>query len=332
MLPVFYRYHSPPRQEIFTMNSLDIRVSVIITSYNQKEYLTEAIESVIQQTVRPHEIIIADDCSTDDSVVLIHDYMRQYPGWIKGVFQHRNAGIPANRNAGLCHATGNYASILDGDDRFVPHKLEQEIHALQAYPEAKCVYSNVQFMTSDSGLLGIRDLSEQPSGDIFSYVAQGRFGLPRSMLINYQLLEEIGFFDTKFPKYDGFDLTLQLAARCQFVYLPEPLVYYRIHGASDSSGLNAHTHLQDLEGIYQKLTPLLEKLSPEEQSQVRQAWTKRLFRWRIFEAIRQGHIVRAIYLIWSAIFQDSIRLTDLLQAIKAALKGDTYRRTLLRKA
>ncbi len=314
------------------MNPHDVQVSVVITSYNQKDYLIEAIESVINQTVRPHEIIVADDCSPDDSVALIHDYSKKYPGWIKGVFQHQNSGIPANRNNGLRHATGNYVSILDGDDCFVPHKIEREVQALQKHPNAQCVYSNVQFINSIGHPMGVRDLENKPSGNIFSYVAQGQFGLPRSMLINYQLLREIGFFDERFPKYDGFDLTIQLAARCDFVYLSEPLVDYRVHDTSDSTRLKAQAHLHDLEGIYQKLIPLLDKLSTDEQHQIRLAWAKRLFRWRIFEAIQTGNIVRAIALTWRAFFQESIQLKELVQAIKAALKGETYRSNLLRKA
>ena len=314
------------------MNPHDFRVSVVITSYNQKDYLIEALESVIRQTVRPHEIIVADDCSTDDSVALIHDYAKQYPGWIKGVFQQKNSGIPKNRNSGLRQVTGNYAAILDGDDLFVPHKLEQEMHTLQEHPEMQCVYSNVQFIDSVGHPMGLRDQESKPSGHIFSYVAQGQFGLPRSMLIDYQLLKDIGFFDERFPKYDGFDLTLQLAARCQFIYLPEPLVDYRVHDTSDSTGLKPQAHLHDLEGIYQKLTPLLESLPANEQDLIQRAWAKRLFRWRIFEAIQQGYTVNAARLIWNAFFKESIQIKDLVRMTRAALKGQTYRSNLLRKA
>ncbi|MEB3211042.1 MAG: glycosyltransferase family A protein [Leptolyngbyaceae bacterium] len=314
------------------MNPCDFRVSVVITSYNQKGYLIEALESVICQTVRPHEIIVADDCSTDGSVEVIHDYMQQYPGWVKGVFQHRNAGIPVNRNSGLRHVTGNYVSILDGDDLFAPTKLEQELNALRQHPNAQCVYSNVQFINSVGQPMGIRDQADQPSGDIFSYVAPGRFGLPRSMLIHYPVFKSIGFFDEHFPKYDGFDITIQLAARCQFVYVSAPLVDYRVHDSSDSTGLNAQAHLHDLEGIYQKLKPLLTRLSSDERGAAQQAWNKRLFRWRIFDAVQQGQFIRAIALIWTAFFRDSLPLKDVARMVKAAYKGETYRNTLLRKA
>lgn len=128
------------------MKSHDFRVSVIITSYNQKDYLIEAIESVINQTISPYEIIIADDHSIDGSVELIRDYIDHYPGWIKGIFQKENVGIPKNRNAALCQIMGDWVAILDGDDRFLPHKLEREMETLQNYPVARCVYSNVSII------------------------------------------------------------------------------------------------------------------------------------------------------------------------------------------
>jgi glycosyltransferase involved in cell wall biosynthesis len=58
------------------------RVSVILTSYNQKAFLTEAIQSALDQTLAPFEIIIADDCSTDGSQELIQGYVNRYPGII----------------------------------------------------------------------------------------------------------------------------------------------------------------------------------------------------------------------------------------------------------
>src|SRR5438046_7733873 len=76
------------------------RVSLIITSYNQQEYLSEAIESAIDQTVAAFEIIVADDHSTmDGSIEAIREYEAQYPGLVRGLFQEKNVGIPKNRIA-----------------------------------------------------------------------------------------------------------------------------------------------------------------------------------------------------------------------------------------
>src|SRR5438067_11728928 len=119
------------------------RVSVIITSYNQQEYLREAIESAIDQTVAAVEIIVADDHSTKDgSIETIREYAARYPGLVRGIFQEKNVGIPKNRNSALRMVRGDYVTILDGDDRLLPRFIERHGAALIANPQAHVSYSN----------------------------------------------------------------------------------------------------------------------------------------------------------------------------------------------
>jgi glycosyltransferase involved in cell wall biosynthesis len=92
------------------------QISLIITSYNQQEYLREAIESAIDQTVAAFEIIVADDHSTKDgSIETIREYAARYPGLVRGLFQEENVGIPKNRNSALRMVKGDHVAILDGD-------------------------------------------------------------------------------------------------------------------------------------------------------------------------------------------------------------------------
>jgi glycosyltransferase involved in cell wall biosynthesis len=282
------------------MNKGPFRISVIITSYNQKNYLREAVESVINQTVRPHEIIIADDCSCDGSISMIHEYMERFPGWIRGVFQKENAGIPRNRNAALKMITGSHVSILDGDDLFRPAKIEREVKMIAQDPGIRCVYSNVQIVDFSGQPLEIRDKENQPSGNIFVPVAEGKFGLLRSMLIDYSLLKEVGFMDERFPKYDGFDLTVRLAKNCRFAYIPEPLVDYRVHPESDSRGLTMQEHLQDLEGIRKEIVASSKDLSSIERQNIIDAWDLLLYQFRVLNALEKKERIKALFLTASA--------------------------------
>ena len=79
------------------------KISVVVLSFNQKKMLEQAIESVLNQTCSPHEIIVCDDASTDGSVDLIKAYEKKYPGWIRGIFQPANLGISKNRNSGFLY-------------------------------------------------------------------------------------------------------------------------------------------------------------------------------------------------------------------------------------
>src|SRR5207237_7102387 len=109
------------------------QISLIITSYNQQEYLREAIESAIDQTLAAFEIIVADDHSTKDgSIETIREYAARYPGLVRGLFQEENVGIPKNRNSALRMVKGDHVAILDGDDRLLPRSIERHRAALTA--------------------------------------------------------------------------------------------------------------------------------------------------------------------------------------------------------
>lgn len=263
------------------MRPPEIRVSVIIATYNQKDYLLEAMESVLHQTVLPYEIVVADDHSTDGSQELIRDYLVRCPGRVKAVFQNENVGIPKNRNSALRQASGNYVAFLDGDDRFLPFKTERELEAIRKSRAFPCVYSNVRFIDGGGRFLRPRDSSPQPSGNIFSHVARGSFGLLRSLLIPRFALERWGGFDERFPYYDGFELTLRLAKHCEFLYLAEPLVEKREHRLSASKSLGTKASLRDLKGIYQKIFPWVQDLPPLERWGLKWIWTQRFLNLRL---------------------------------------------------
>ena len=264
-------------------------ISVIITSYNQKDYLIETVESVINQTTQPYEILVADDYSTDGSVKVIQDYMEKYPDLVKGIFQKQNVGIPRNRNSACEAASGNYISILDGDDLFYPYTINRITSEMESYPRAKGVYSNISYIDARGNYLGIRDIESNPSGNIFNLVALGRGGLLRSMVMDRSLMQEVGFLNPNLPKYDGFELTAKLAKKGDFAYIPEPLVKKREHSASDSKSLQAADHIHDLKIIYQTVLNLSSDLPSKERKRIDTKWKKRLFKWqlrRIQEKIR----------------------------------------------
>ncbi len=269
------------------------RVSVIITSYNQKAYLVEAIDSVLAQTIKPHEIIVADDRSNDGSTEMIKEYAARYPGLIKGIYQPRNVGISENRNAALRVATGNHVTILDGDDRYLPNNLELQLAALTAHPEVCCTYSNLYFIDGSGTRTRIRDVTLQPSGDILSYVAAGQMGLLRSMLIPYDLIEKAGFLDPHFPKHDGFILTLHLAQMAQFAYILEPVAEYRVHEEGDSKSFSARARLGYLEDVYAEVIRLTQHLPSTELQRIRMAWHLRLLHRRMSADLEENKRVRA---------------------------------------
>jgi len=271
------------------------RVSVIITSYNQERYLKEAIESVIGQSLKPHEIIIADDHSTADrSVDAIKTYADRYPGWIHGIFQKENVGIPRNRNSALREVTGNHVAVLDGDDRFLPNYLATLTTALMEHPEAGCAYSN-RYQINTQGERGpIRNTVPEPSGDVFAYFAAGRMGILRSMLARYDLVKAAGLFDENFLHHDGFILSLRLAKLTKFVYLPEPLMEKRVHLGGFSKTISRQERIRCFEDVLSEVVRLSSNVPHFEMRRIEEIWFRRLLELQVLAAMEDGKKLKAL--------------------------------------
>lgn len=101
-----------------------IRISVFIVSYNQEEYIAQAIESVLSQSVKPYEIVISDDCSKDRTWKIIQRYQAQYPDLIRAYRNEPNVGIFRNFNETTRKTTGNLVTCVAGDDFIKPGYFE----------------------------------------------------------------------------------------------------------------------------------------------------------------------------------------------------------------
>ena len=262
------------------MQADDYRISVIITSYNKRDFLIEAMDSVIGQTFRPHEIIVADDGSSDGSPEAIRDYMTRYPGWLRGIFQEHNVGIPKNRNSALQAVTGNYVGILDGDDLFLPDKLEKQVAALRANPAAGVVYTNFRRVEEDGSTeVELRFDKPQPQGEVLADIARMKFGLLRTLIADFDLVRQAGFMDERFPRYDGLLLSIRLASMTPFAYLHEPLVNKRQHPGSDSTSNTVFDNLQEQLGIFRDIQPLLaSRLDADTIRSINERWKHRLIK------------------------------------------------------
>jgi glycosyltransferase involved in cell wall biosynthesis len=126
------------------------KVSVIIPFLNAKKYLKEAVESVFAQTYKDWELLLVDDGSTDNSMEIAIDYVKQYPEKVRYLCHkgHNNRGISSSRNLGNRHAQGEFIALLDSDDIYLPEKLEQQVSILDLHPEADALFGETQYWFS----------------------------------------------------------------------------------------------------------------------------------------------------------------------------------------
>jgi glycosyltransferase involved in cell wall biosynthesis len=112
-------------------------VSVVIPCFRCAATIDRAVESVAAQSVLPAELILVDDASGDDTLPALRRLQQRFPsGWIKIIAQSKNCGAGATRNAGWDAAQSEYIAFLDADDAWYPKKLEIQLNAMSAHPDA----------------------------------------------------------------------------------------------------------------------------------------------------------------------------------------------------
>lgn len=104
------------------------KVSVCVITYNQEKYIGICLKSIIEQKANfSFEIIVADDCSTDKTPKIIEEFVKQYPGIVKPVFNKKNVGHSQNYFIAHKLAKGQYIAHVDGDDYWLPGKLNYQV-------------------------------------------------------------------------------------------------------------------------------------------------------------------------------------------------------------
>jgi glycosyltransferase involved in cell wall biosynthesis len=110
-------------------------VTVIIPTYNGALFIREGLESLYAQTMRPREVIVVDDCSTDDSTQVVEEMAKSAPVAVRLIRLKKNSGSPARpMNVGIAAARGEFAAVLDQDDMFRSDRLESQVRVLAENP------------------------------------------------------------------------------------------------------------------------------------------------------------------------------------------------------
>ncbi len=128
---------------------MQVIISVIISIYNIENYLPRCIESVLEQSYMPKEIILVNDGSTDSSLDICKNYSEKFPSLIK-VIDKANGGLSSARNAGLLQSVGGYVYFIDGDDYILPHTLESFVELLELYGRLDFIHGRMSFFSDEN--------------------------------------------------------------------------------------------------------------------------------------------------------------------------------------
>ena len=141
------------------------KVSILMGIYNCAPTLEEAIDSILNQTYTNWELILCDDCSTDDTYKIAESYKKQYPDKIILLKNEKNSRLAYTLNHCLEAATGEFVARMDGDDISVPERFEKQVAFLRSHPDIVLVGTAMQRFSDDGSLGAIAYCEEYPDKD-----------------------------------------------------------------------------------------------------------------------------------------------------------------------
>lgn len=216
-------------------------IAAVMPVYNGERYLREAIRSVLDQTLFPHEFIIVDDGSTDGSRAIIEDMCRDYP--ITFLSMDRNSGQSAARNFAVSQCRSDLIALIDQDDRWYPNHLEKLVQPFEEHCHGLplgWVYSDFDDI-DENGLLMSRSfidrpMVQNPKRDLIRFLVEGALTQPSATLISRTAFEAIGGFDESLSGFEDEDLFLRMfRANYDNVYIADPLSQWRIYSTSSGA-------------------------------------------------------------------------------------------------
>ena len=203
-------------------------VSIIMPNYNSGKYISESIESVLAQTYENWELIVVDDCSSDDSIEVIKSYSDPR---IKLIQNEKNSGAAISRNNAIAVASGEFIAFLDSDDLWTTDKLQRHLEFMVDNDKPfSCTSYSVVKDGSDKVVVFSPKKDEYRYEDILKHCYIGC----STVIYNAKVLGKV-YMPTRAEKREDLACWLQILKRkINVTCFHENLTTYRVHGKSVS--------------------------------------------------------------------------------------------------
>lgn len=203
-------------------------ISIALPTYNGEKYIREQLDSIYNQTLVPDEVVVVDDCSTDNTVNILEEYSQRYG--LKYFVNDSNIGYNKNFEKAIRLCAGDYIALSDQDDVWFPTKIQVSYDAISKFPKDRPALVSSFVEQVDANLKPVRhDFGPLQEGDwrlnLTRYNAQGC-----TLMMNKALL----YYILPFPDDIIYDAYIGLTASMlgNRYYIPKKLMYYRLHGAN----------------------------------------------------------------------------------------------------
>lgn len=207
-------------------------VSIIIPTYNDGEYIADAINSALEQTLENIEVVVVDDCSTDNTQEVVNSYNDSRIRYIR---HKENKGGSSSRNTGIESSSATYIAFLDADDIWEPTKLEKQVRCIESLSEEwVAVYCDYLPLKNERWEKFKRLIasSNRPEGGgedmIYNLLAKEfSIGTASTILAKREVITSIDGFDEQFDRFQDLEFTIRLLEIGKIGYVDDILVRKR---------------------------------------------------------------------------------------------------------
>lgn len=238
------------------------KVSICIPSYNYGAFIGKTIQSVLDQTYQDFEVIVVDDCSTDNSEEVVKSFKDPR---IRFFRNEKNLGMVPNTNKALKLAKGEFIGILHPDDYYDPKMIETALKMFDENPEIGFTYSSHVVVDENDRIITKVKVCHRnksfKSKEEFKKLALRNIAPPSSVMVRGKCYEDVGMFDEEFPYPSDWNMWLRISLKYDSACLSDYLCYYRMHKRNVSISLynSFETAVQD----YYMLKKLQKKVDLE---------------------------------------------------------------------
>lgn len=208
-------------------------VTVICICYNHENYVTQALDSIIEQTYKPIEIIIVDDCSTDNSALVINDWLEQNSR-AKFLPNTTNIGVTKSFNKAKALSKGDYIIDLAADDILMENAAEILISVFNQHDTIAIAYGNAALIDEYNNFIENYYTSNQEakSGDLYKSIISQTLKINSvASMMKTKVLDSLGGYDESLL-YEDLDIWIRASRNYHFNYVDEIIVKKRIISSS----------------------------------------------------------------------------------------------------
>lgn len=223
-------------------------ISIVMPVYNGAMYLADAIESVIQQTYQNWELIIVNDCSTDDSLFIAESYRQKEPR-VRILSNEINLKLPRTLNVGFAAAQGEYYTWTSDDNLYKPEALSRLAAELNQHSKCVMAYSDYTNIDAEGQVIGptiLKDPQYIVSGNVFG----------ACFLYRAEAAKRIGEYDATLFLAEDYDFWMRMYCAGEIHHIAESLYLYRRHGNSLTSTRKEAINIQTYKAFEKNFLPL----------------------------------------------------------------------------